>query len=265
MKHITHGLVSIVGAGPGDPELMTLKAARLLAEADVVVYDRLIPDAVLKMIPAGVSRIFAGKSCKQHYMTQQEINELLAELSRSGRRVVRLKGGDPFIFGRGGEEAEFLAHAGLPFEIVPGITSASGGSSYAGIPLTHRGLATSVRFLTGHMQEDDALALNWQSLADEHTTLVVYMGLARLALISDKLIQNGLCSNTPAAAIEQATTGNQRRVITTLACLHEHVTRAALASPTLVIIGKVVALAGTLDWFHPEQEMPSLPVTLKHA
>jgi len=233
--------VAIIGAGPGDPELLTVKAAKLLAQADAVVYDRLIPEPVLSLIPRGAARFFAGKSCKQHVMTQDEINELLVSLAKAGRKTVRLKGGDPFIFGRGGEEAEYLAAHHVAFEIIPGISAASGCSSYAGIPLTHRGLATGVRYITGHSKEAE-LELNWPSLADPDTTLVVYMGLANLPLIMKKLVGHGLPENYPAAAIEQGTTKGQRVIISTLARLQSDVERAGLKPPTLLIIGKVVTL-----------------------
>lgn len=233
--------VAIIGAGPGDPELLTLKAARLLAQAEAVVYDRLIPDALLALIPKGAARFFAGKSCKQHVMTQDEINELLVSLAKSGRRTVRFKGGDPFIFGRGGEEAQYLCEHNIAFDIVPGISSASGASAYAGIPLTHRGLATGVRYITGHSKQPD-LELNWQSLNDPDTTLVVYMGLANLPLIAAKLIEHGLPADFPAAAIQDATTENQRVVVSTLAGIAGDVKKADLQPPTLIIIGRVVTL-----------------------
>ncbi len=233
--------VSIIGAGPGDPELLTLKAARLLAEAEAVVYDRLIPDSILNKIPKGAAQFFAGKSCKQHIMTQDEINGLLVSLARSGRKTVRLKGGDPFIFGRGGEEAEYLAQHSIPFDIIPGISSASGCSSAAGIPLTHRGLANGVRYITGHSKEPE-LGLNWASLADPDTTLVIYMGLANLPLIMNKLVEHGLPSTFPAAAIQDGTTGNQRVIISSLQHIARDVSAAGLEPPTLIIVGKVVRL-----------------------
>jgi uroporphyrin-III C-methyltransferase len=233
--------VSIIGAGPGDPELLTIKALRLIQGADAVIYDRLIPKAITDLIPRGTARFFAGKSCKQHVMTQDEINELLVSLACAGRKVVRLKGGDPFIFGRGGEEAEHLIAHNIPFEVIPGISSASGCSSMAGIPLTHRGLATGVRYITGHCKEPD-LALNWQSLADPDTTLVVYMGLANLPIIAAKLMEYGLPSDFPAAAIQSGTTTEQRVVISTLKDIAADVGHAGLEPPTLIIVGKVVSL-----------------------
>lgn len=251
------GKILLVGAGPGDAELLTVKAVKALGKAQAVVYDRLVSDAVLALIPVGVPRFFAGKSCKQKAMTQEEINALLIKLAGEGKQVVRLKGGDPFLFGRGGEEALALVAAKIPFEIIPGITSAQGCSAYAGIPLTHRGLATGVRFLTGHRltaeEAEGELELNWESLADPDTTLVVYMGLANLAVITQKLIEYGLPKDIPAAAIEQGTTDAQRLIRAPLAQLAEMAAKANMAPPTLVIIGKVVALAGDLQWFASQE------------
>lgn len=263
----TKGWVSLVGAGPGDPELLTLKAWRRLQQAEVVVYDRLVSKEILALIPAGTARIFAGKSCKQHYMTQGEINRLLLKLAQQGKGVVRLKGGDPFIFGRGGEEVALLAQYGISFEIIPGITAATGCSAYAGIPLTHRGLASSVRFLTGHQMaapeegeappasgDTAAVPLNWASLADADTTLVVYMGLAKLGYLTGQLIAHGLEASTPAAAVQNGTRKNQRQVLATLATLEQKVREAAMDSPMTVIIGRVAALAESLQWFQPGEE-----------
>lgn len=263
MKHNydLYGRVSIVGAGPGDPELLTLKALRRLGEADVVVYDRLVSKEILAFIPRGTMRIFAGKSCKQHTMTQTEINALLVALAQKGKHVVRLKGGDPFMFGRGGEEAEYLASHGVEFEIIPGITSANGCSAYGGIPLTHRGLATGVRYLTGHRMEDSLpggkLELDWRGLADPNTTLVVYMGLANIGVITTQLIRHGLNTFTPVAAIEQGTTNAQRRIISNLKDLVQDIENAKLEAPTLLIIGRVVNLAGRLDWFGQNTTLPA--------
>jgi uroporphyrin-III C-methyltransferase/precorrin-2 dehydrogenase/sirohydrochlorin ferrochelatase/uroporphyrin-III C-methyltransferase len=241
--------VYIVGAGPGDPELMTVKAHRLLSEAEVIVYDRLVSEDILALIPSGASRIFAGKIARDHHMPQSEINALLVRLARSGRMVVRLKGGDPFVFGRGGEEAEQLARHGIPFEIVPGVTSASGCSSYAGIPLTHRGLSHGLRFVTGHTQEGGAPDLNWASLADPDTTLVVYMGRTNARMVSAQLIAHGLPADTPAAAIVNGTRHDQQTIVTTLDRLPDHVDTLARVAPTLLVIGRVVSLAETLSWF----------------
>jgi uroporphyrin-III C-methyltransferase/precorrin-2 dehydrogenase/sirohydrochlorin ferrochelatase/uroporphyrin-III C-methyltransferase len=243
--------VYLVGAGPGDPDLLTVKAVRLLRRADVVVFDRLVSEAILDLIPPGTARIFAGKQAGHHHMRQDDINDLLLRLARAGRMVVRLKGGDPFIFGRGSEEAEHLALHGIAFEVVPGITAAAGCSAYAGIPLTHRGYADNVRFVTGHGQDDAGPERDWATLADPHGTLVIYMGLRRLPVLVAGLQAGGLADDTPAAAIERGTTGAQRCVVGTLADLAGRVEAAGLAAPALVVIGRVVSLAGTLDWFAP--------------
>lgn len=252
------GKVFLVGAGPGDPELLTLKALKVIQSAQAVVYDRLVSDAVMDLVPHGTVRFFAGKSCRQKAMTQEEINHLLIALAQKGQSVVRLKGGDPFLFGRGGEEVMALAQANIPFEIIPGITSAQACSAYAGIPLTHRGLASGVRFITGHrMTAQDAevdLEMNWASLADPDTTLVIYMGLVNLKTIAEKLIEYGLPSNTPAAAIEQGTMAAQRVINAAVADIAPKVAEAKLDPPTLVIIGKVAALSAVLQWFTPDIE-----------
>lgn len=239
--------VYIVGAGPGDASLLTLKAYKLITEiADVVVYDRLIPEEIINFIPSNVERIYAGKSCREHVMTQDEINIFLVEQAKQNKIVVRLKGGDPFIFGRGGEEAEYLANNLVDFEIVPGVNAADGCCAYQGIPLTHRGLATGVRFITGHQQKGKASNLNWQSLADENTTLVVYMGLAHLQEISENLIANGLDSSTPVAAIQEGTTNSEKVCFASLDNIYEETTQLEFKSPTLIIIGKVVSMAAKI-------------------
>lgn len=251
------GKVSLVGAGPGDPGLLTLKALKAMESADAVVYDRLVSDAVMAMVPAATPRFFVGKSCKRKMMPQQEIQELLVELAGRYAHVVRLKGGDPFFFGRGGEEALDLVKHGIPFEVIPGITSAQGCSAYAGIPLTHRGLATGVQYLTGHRTtaEDaqEALELNWKSLADPDTTLVVYMGLANMELIAQKLAENGLPEDFPAAAITHGTTAKQRVLLSTLKDIGALVRAEKLESPLLLIIGRVAALSRELSWFDPQE------------
>ncbi len=246
---VTKGLVSLVGSGPGDPDLLTVKALRRIRQADVVVFDRLVSAEILEMIPAGVSRISVGKSPGYHCVPQQQINEILVSLASSGRRVVRLKGGDPYIFGRGGEEALVLRQHDIPFEVVPGITAAAGCSSYAGIPLTHRELNHGVRFLTGHLRDGDAFAIDWDKIADPDCTLVIYMGLGNLKTISRKLIGAGLTDGTPAAAIHGGTTQNQQKVISTLAELPAAVEQAGLQSPVTIIVGSVVRLNSELDWF----------------
>lgn len=242
--------VYLVGAGPGDPELLTRKAYRLLREADVVVYDRLVSQAILDLIPAGSSRIFVGKAAGYHPIPQAEINALLLSLTRRARRIVRLKGGDPLIFGRGSEEALYLARQGIRFEIVPGITAASACSTYAGIPLTHRGLSHAVQFIAGHCRADQALDRDWACIADPQTTLVIYMGLANLALIQQDLLKAGVAESTPAAIIENGCTPRQRRLITTLGGLAASAQRAHVVSPALIVIGQVVELAGEIDWYN---------------
>lgn len=241
--------VMLVGAGPGDPDLLTVKARRLLEEVDVVVYDRLVAKDILALIPPSTERIFAGKQASNHYMPQEDINSLLVDLARMGKRVARLKGGDPFVFGRGGEEALHLVRHGVPFEVVPGITSSAGCAAYAGIPLTHRGLAHGVRFVTGHTKGDEPLDLDWRSLADPDTTLVVYMGVANVAVISAKLIEHGLPAETPVAILNNGTRTNQKAVTTTLAAMPADLAAAALKGATLFVIGRVVTLADELAWF----------------
>lgn len=256
----------MVGAGPGDAELMTLKALRVVQQADAVIYDRLVSDEVLALIPTGVARFFAGKSCKGVAMTQAEINELMVTLAKKGMNVVRLKGGDPGLFGRAGEEALHLTENNIPFEIVPGITSAQGCAAAAGIPLTHRGLATGVRYFTGHrMTKEDAdgdLELDWKSLADPDTTLVVYMGLANLGMIAKKLIVHGLAADTPAAAIAQGATSRQRVILSSLRNIDADTKAANLEPPTLIIIGKVVSLAEINKHQHTENKQYSRKIVI---
>lgn len=242
--------VYIVGAGPGDPGLLTFKAVRLLQEqAEVVVYDRLIPEEILALIPDHVERIYAGKSCKKHHMTQDEINQVLVEQAQQGKIVVRLKGGDPLIFGRGGEEAEYLHQHHIPFEIVPGISAASGISAALGVPLTHRGLATGVRFITGHQQKGEEAALDWRGLAEENTSLVIYMGLANLENITRELQAHGMSGDTPAVAVQDGTTDRQVVCSGVVADIAAKAKAMELAPPTIVIIGKVVGIARQLGRF----------------
>jgi uroporphyrin-III C-methyltransferase/precorrin-2 dehydrogenase/sirohydrochlorin ferrochelatase/uroporphyrin-III C-methyltransferase len=245
------GVVYLVGAGPGDPELLTLRAARLLGEVQVVVYDRLVGDGILDLIPQGTSRIAVGKAPGRHCVPQGEINSLLVTIARTGRRVVRLKGGDPFLFGRGSEEALHLRSHGVAFEVVPGVTAASGACAYAGIPLTHRGQSRVVQLVTGHLQDDEDLDLPWDALASTDGTLAFYMGLANLTQISGRLIAAGLDPQTPAAAIQSGTLEQQRRVLGSLATLPGRVHAAGLRAPVLIVIGAVVGLAESLDWFNP--------------
>lgn len=245
------GIVYLVGAGPGSPDLLTLKAARLLQEAQVVVYDRLVGEGILDLIPVGASRIAVGKAPGSHCVPQTEINALLVASARKGRRVVRLKGGDPFLFGRGSEEALYLRAHGVPFEVVPGVTAASAACAYAGIPLTHRGQSRVVQLVTGHLQEGDALDLPWEALAKAEGTLAFYMGLANLAQIAGRLIAAGLDPQTPAAAIQSGSLASQRRVVGTAESLAGLVEAAGLEAPVLIVFGAVVRLSGALDWFNP--------------
>lgn len=237
------GKVVLVGAGPGDPDLLTVKAARAIAAADVVVYDRLVPAEVLSIIPAGTARIDVGKQAGHHPVPQDEINSLLIRLARLGRTVVRLKGGDPFIFGRGCEESIALEREGIACEVIPGITAAQGCAASARVPLTHRGLASSVRYLTGHCRADLPLNLDWKGLADPDTTLVVYMGLANIEEIARRLIEHGLAADTPAVAVCQGTTPRERRVCARLDDLAKAAKTAGFDGPVLFIIGQVAALA----------------------
>ena len=247
------GTVHLVGAGPGDPELLTLRAARLLAQADVVVYDHLIGPGVLELVGADAERIYVGKERSHHSMPQDEINGLLVRLARAGRDVVRLKGGDPFVFGRGGEELQVLAAEGIPFEVVPGITAACGVASYAGIPLTHRDYAQSCTFVTGHLK-DGSCDLDWPALARPRQTVVIYMGLSGLATICQRLVAHGLPADWPAAVIAQGTLQSQRAVCATLGTLADEVARAGLQSPCLTIVGEVVRLRDELGWFGERSE-----------
>ena len=245
----TASCVYLVGAGPGDPGLLTVKALELMRSADVVVYDRLVSGEILSLIPRDVTRIYVGKRSGRHLIPQDEINALLVRLAASHMNIVRLKGGDPFLFGRGGEEALYLARHGVTFEVVPGVTSASACSSYAGIPLTHRGLSRGVQFVTGHCRADEPLDLDWPSLASEDMTLAVYMGLVNVDEIVTRLIEAGRPPATPVAIIEQGTTANQRRVLTTLVELPAAVDREEVKAPAIVVIGRVVSLANELNWF----------------
>jgi uroporphyrin-III C-methyltransferase/precorrin-2 dehydrogenase/sirohydrochlorin ferrochelatase len=244
------GTVYLVGAGPGDPELLTLRAARLLAQADVVVYDHLVGPDVLGLVGAQAQRIYVGKERNCHTLAQGDINALLARLAREHDCVVRLKGGDPFVFGRGGEELEVLAAHGVPFEVVPGITAGCGVAAYAGIPLTHRDYAQACLFVTGHLK-DGTTDLDWPALARRRQTVVIYMGLAGLPTICAKLVEHGLPPDWPAAVVEQGTLLDQRVVAATLATLPVAVEAAGLQSPCLTIVGEVVRLREQLAWFEP--------------
>ncbi|NMM28758.1 MAG: uroporphyrinogen-III C-methyltransferase [Glaciimonas sp.] len=252
------GVVYLVGAGPGDPDLLTLRAVKLLQQADVVVYDNLVSEDVVNFARHGAQRIYVGKERSRHTMPQEKINQLLVTLAKEGKKVVRLKGGDPFIFGRGGEELEVLVEHAIPFEVVPGITAANGVSCYSGIPLTHRDYAQSCLFATGHLK-DGSLDLDWQSLTRKNQTVVIYMGLGALAEIAQQLIAHGMPAGMPAAIIEKGTTSNQKVVTGTLETLPDLVRTLGLKSPCLIIVGQVVALHKRLQWFVRDKISQMIP------
>ncbi len=243
------GEVYLIGGGPGDPDLLTFKAIRLMQQADIVLYDRLVSKPVLNLVRRDATRIYVGKTAGDHPVTQENINQKMVDYALEGNRVVRLKGGDPFIFGRGGEELETLAEQGIPFQVVPGITAASGCASYAGIPLTHRDHAQSVRFIAGH-HRSGKLELNWQELVQPNQTLVFYMGLNGLETICQQLQQYGLDTETPIALIEKGTSDRQRVFTGNLKTLPKIVREAEAKAPTLIIVGTVVSLHKKLDWFN---------------
>lgn len=247
-RPVEPGWVYLVGAGPGDAELLTLRADRIIAQADVVVYDNLVGDDVMARVPDTCERIYVGKKAANHTMRQEDICALLVELARQNKRVLRLKGGDPYVFGRGGEEAETLVDAGIPFEVVPGVTAASGIASYAGIPLTHRDHAQSVVFATGHKKEGP-VDLDWAALARPMQTVVIYMGVSRIEEIARRLVAYGMARNTPAAIVRRGTLPDQQVLVATLADLADKAEAAGIKPPALMIIGTVVTLAPTLGWF----------------
>ena len=246
------GEVYLVGGGPGDPDLLTFKALRLMQQSDVVLHDRLVSEDVLALCRRDADYIYVGKNRDRHARPQEEINALLVQLAKEGKRVLRLKGGDPFIFGRGGEEIETLASEGIPFQVVPGITAASGCASYAGIPLTHRDHAQSVRFVTGHLK-DGSYALNWNEMLDPGQTLVFYMGLLGLPRICQALIDHGRDAQTPIALIQQGTTRNQKVFTGTLATITKIIESEKVKAPTLIIVGSVVTLHETLNWYNHDK------------
>ncbi|MBV4466930.1 uroporphyrinogen-III C-methyltransferase [Pseudomonas sp. SWRI79] len=258
------GEVALVGAGPGDPRLLTLRAWSLLMQADAVVYDRLISPDLLTLIPLTCARHYVGKASGCHSLPQEQINELLADLADRGQRVVRLKGGDPFIFGRGAEELEYLLQRNIDCQVVPGVTAASGCSAYAGIPLTHRDLVNSCRFITGHLQRDGELQLPWSSLADSSQTLVFYMGLSNLGIIAQRLIEAGMAADTPAALISNGTRPDQHVARGKLHQLPTLALDCPPGIPTLTVIGKVVDLFATQQQEYPAR-FYAAPVLQRHG
>ncbi len=251
---LPQGEVYLVGAGPGDPDLLTFRALRLMQQADVVVYDRLVSQEIMDLIRKDAEQIYAGKERAQHTLPQETINELLVRLAKEGKRVLRLKGGDPFMFGRGGEEIATLIDEHIPFQVVPGISAAAGCAAYAGIPLTHREYSQAAIFATGHLK-DGTVNLNWEMLAHQNQTLVFYMGLQGLNEICRNLKKHGLDSTTPAALIMQGTTANQQVIIGDLNTLPELVKQRDVKPPTLVIVGDVVQLHKKLHWFNPQEDI----------
>ncbi|MCK6423682.1 MAG: uroporphyrinogen-III C-methyltransferase [Burkholderiaceae bacterium] len=265
------GRVSLVGAGPGDPELLTVAAARRIGQARLVLHDQLVAPGILALLPPEAQCIDVGKRCGHHRMSQAGIIELMLQLARSGHTLLRLKGGDPYVFGRGGEEALALAAAGIPFEVIPGISAAQGAAAAAGIPLTHRDHATALTFVTGHGRADVPAALrlgddpeapevDWAALARPHQTLVIYMGLSRLAQICRELVAHGLPAHTPAAVVERACQPGQRCIAATLADLPQRVAAEAVQAPALILVGEVVALRERLAAVPPLRQAWTQPV-----
>ncbi|NVK55214.1 MAG: uroporphyrinogen-III C-methyltransferase [Alteromonadaceae bacterium] len=249
----TQGQVYLVGAGPGDPDLLTFRALRLMQKADVVIYDRLVSPQILELVRRDAEKVYVGKARSVHTLPQDDINQLLINYAKEGNRVVRLKGGDPFIFGRGGEEIQRLIAENIDFQVVPGITAAAGAGSYAGIPLTHRDHAQSVVFATGHLK-DGSIDLNWRSLAQANQTIVFYMGLTGLPIICEQLVKHGLSADTPIALIRSATTQQQKVITGILSNINAHPELAQMKPPVLIIVGGVVSLQRQLDWFNPQSD-----------
>ena len=242
------GKVWLVGAGPGDPELLTLKAARLIAQADALVYDHLVGEGIVDLARPDARRIYAGKEASNHTLPQGAINSLLVELAREGLSVVRLKGGDPFIFGRGGEELETLVASGIPFEVVPGVTAAAGCAAYGGFPLTHRDHAQALTFVTGHLK-DGTVNLDWSALARPNQTVVFYMGIGAVTEICRQMMAHGLPSMTPAAVVRNGTLPTQHTLLATLGTLPHRIAEAGIKPPALIVVGSVVGLHEKLNWF----------------
>ena len=245
------GEVYLVGAGPGDPDLLTFRALRLLQQAEVIIYDRLVSEEILDLARRDADLVYVGKERNKHTLPQEGINQMLVRIAKKGKRVLRLKGGDPFIFGRGGEEIETLMEEGIPFQVVPGITAATGAAAYSGIPLTHRDYAQSALFVTGHLK-DGSMNLNWKALVQPNQTVVVYMGLLGLKHLCEKLIEHGMRPDMPIALVQQATTANQRVFIADLQTMPEKVEKEDIKPPTLIIVGEVVKLHEKLAWFVPQ-------------
>ncbi|MEE8233810.1 MAG: siroheme synthase CysG, partial [Gammaproteobacteria bacterium] len=245
------GEVYLVGAGPGDPDLLTFRALRLMQQAEVVLYDRLVAPAIVDLCRKDAERIYVGKKRDRHTLPQTEINQLLVDLAKQGKRVLRLKGGDPFIFGRGGEEIELLSAENIPFQVIPGITAAAGCASYAGIPLTHRGYAHTCVFITGQLK-DGSMDLNWDTLIQPKQTIAVYMGIVGLEVLCQELIARGMSATMPAALIQQGTTPQQKVYIGDLATLPDIIRKHDITPPTIIIIGEVVKLHESLSWYEPQ-------------
>jgi len=247
-KNLAAGKVWLIGAGPGDPDLLTVKAARLISQADALVFDHLVGDGIMDLARADARRIYAGKEASNHTLPQASINRLLVDLAREGLSVIRLKGGDPFIFGRGGEELEALAASGIPYEVVPGVTAAAGCAAYSGFPLTHRDHAQAVTFVTGHLK-DGTVNLDWPALARPGQTVVFYMGIGAAGEICRQMIAHGLAASTPAAVIRNGTLPDQQTLLATLGTLPQRIEESGIKPPALIVVGSVVNLHAKLDWF----------------